>query len=55
MNADYENLVHDFTSQIISQDAFQFAESDEKSIVEIVRSNDAQKNIFFLFLKIVKH
>jgi hypothetical protein len=49
MNADYENLVHDFTFQIISQDAFQLAKSDEESIVEIVRSNDAQKSISFFF------
>jgi hypothetical protein len=49
MNADYENLVHDSISQIISQDAFQLAESDEESIVEIVRSNDAQKSILFFF------
>jgi hypothetical protein len=49
MNADYENFVHDTTFQIISQNAFQFAESDEESIVEIARSNEVQKSIFFFF------
>jgi hypothetical protein len=47
MNADYENLVHDITFQITSQDAFQFVENDEKSIVEIFRSNEVQKSISF--------
>jgi hypothetical protein len=49
MNADYENFVHDTISQIISQDAFQLAESDEESIVEIARSNEVQKSISFFF------
>jgi hypothetical protein len=49
MNANYENFVHNITFQIISQNAFQFAENDEESIVEISRSNEIQKNIFFFF------
>jgi hypothetical protein len=49
MNADYENLVHDIIFQIISQDASQLAENDEESIVEIFRSNEVQKSIFFFF------
>jgi hypothetical protein len=49
MNANYENSVHDIIFQITSQNASQFAESDEESIVEIFRSNEVQKNIFFFF------
>ncbi len=53
MNADYENFVHDTISQIISQDAFQLAESDEESIVEIARSNEVQKSISFFFWELL--
>jgi hypothetical protein len=49
MNTDYENLVHDIIFQITSQNDFQFAKNDEENIVEISRSNEIQKNIFFFF------
>jgi hypothetical protein len=50
MNADYENLVHDITFQITSQNAFQFAEIVKRTLSKSLVRTKFEK-IFFSFLE----